>query len=79
MMLPGSNLLLVGGLFLAGWFSGRNGFNRNEDDYVSRTNATELGRGGDHALPAEEAPAGEGEPLTAPAQDEHAAEGKKDA
>ena len=77
MMLPGSNLLLVGGLFLAGWLSGRNGFNRNEEDYISRTSATELGRGGDHALPAEER--GEGEPPVTPAQEENAAEGKKDA
>ena len=34
MWVPGSNLLFVGGVFIAGWFSGRYGFNRNEDGYL---------------------------------------------
>jgi hypothetical protein len=34
MFVPGSNLLFVGGVFVLGWFSGKFGFNRNEDGYV---------------------------------------------
>ena len=33
MILPGSNLLLVGGLFIAGWFAGKHGYSRNEPEY----------------------------------------------
>jgi hypothetical protein len=36
MFVPGSNLLLVGGLFLAGWFSGRLAWNRNEAEYQAQ-------------------------------------------
>ena len=31
---PGSNLLLAGGLFVAGWLGGRNAFNRGAPGYV---------------------------------------------
>ena len=34
MFVPGSNLLFVGGVFVLGWFSGKYGFNRNEDGYL---------------------------------------------
>jgi len=35
MFVPGSNLLLLGGLFVVGWFSGHIGFNRNEPEYLA--------------------------------------------
>ena len=34
MFVPGSNLLFVGGLFVVGWFSGKFGWNRNEEGYL---------------------------------------------
>jgi hypothetical protein len=50
MLLPGSNLLLVGGLFLAGWLSGRLAYNRNEADYLATKSAEREERGGDTEL-----------------------------
>lgn len=35
MFVPGSNLLLLGGLFVVGWLSGHIGFNRNEPEYLA--------------------------------------------
>jgi hypothetical protein len=70
MLLPGSNLLLVGGLFLAGWLSGRNGFNRNEPEYLEHVTAQQKAVQEVQAKPL---------PADAAAGDAHAEQGKKDA
>ena len=44
MFVPGSNLLFVGGVFIVGWFSGKFGWNRNEDGYLSKTRETVAAR-----------------------------------
>lgn len=49
-MIPGANYVVVGGMFMVGWLSGKLAFNRNEDDYLERTKASGLGRGGDKPL-----------------------------
>ena len=44
MFVPGSNLLFVGGVFVVGWFTGKYGFNRNEDGYLAKARETVAAR-----------------------------------
>ena len=50
MFVPGSNLLLVGGLFLAGLFTGKLAWNRNEDEYQAKLKAAGGSARGDREL-----------------------------